>query len=67
MKTGKLPFHVHNHGVLSPQQLADLYRTVSVGMVFSATNYSMIPSEMMACGCPVIELKSPSTETEFPA
>ena len=34
-------------------------------MVFSATNYSIIPREMMACGLPVLEIASPSTRMSF--
>ncbi len=34
-------------------------------MVFSTTNYSLIPLEMMACGLPVVELDMPSTRAVF--
>jgi glycosyltransferase involved in cell wall biosynthesis len=61
----RLPFrHVH-HGVLPPPRLADLYRRATVGMVFSTTNYSLIPHEMMACGLPVIDLLGENTSAEF--
>lgn len=55
-----------NHGLLTPSQLGDLYRQCDVGMVFSATNYSLIPMEMMACGLPVVELDVDSTRAVFP-
>ena len=45
--------------------LADLYRRATVGVVFSATNYSLIPHEMMACGLPVVELDGESTRADF--
>jgi glycosyltransferase involved in cell wall biosynthesis len=55
-----------NHGVLSPEQLGHLYRGCDIGVVFSATNYSLIPMEMMACGLPVVELDTESTRAIFP-
>lgn len=55
-----------NHGVLSPGQLGHLYRNCDIGVVFSATNYSLIPMEMMACGLPVVELDTESTRAIFP-
>ena len=36
--------------------LADLYRNATLGIVFSTTNPSLVPYEMMACGCPVADL-----------
>lgn len=54
------------HGLLTPTRLGDLYRRCDIGMVFSATNYSLIPMEMMACGLPVVELDVESTRAVFP-
>lgn len=53
-------------GILEPRQLGDLYRDADVGLVFSATNYSLIPLEMMACDLPVVELDCESTRAAFP-
>jgi len=61
------PFAAVHHGVLPPHDLARLYNECLVGMCFSATNYSLIPQEMMACGCAVLELDGESTRTVFPA
>ncbi|MFL2913370.1 MAG: glycosyltransferase family 4 protein [Opitutales bacterium] len=65
-----LPFYAdfpHQiHGVLSPHQLGSLYRRCTVGCVFSATNYSLVPLEMMACGLPVIEFDGANTRRTFP-
>ena len=61
----KLPFAHEHHGVMSPQALGDLYRACDIGVVFSATNYSLVPLEMMACGLPVVELDVPSTRAIF--
>ncbi len=38
-----------------------------LGTCFSATNYSLVPQEMMACGLPVLELDGESTRAIFPA
>jgi glycosyltransferase involved in cell wall biosynthesis len=59
-------FSALNHGVLSAQKLADLYRSCDIGICFSGTNYSLVPQEMMACGLPVVELDGDSTRAIFP-
>lgn len=66
MGTLKVPFAYHDHGVLNDAQLAELYRAATIGMVFSTTNYSLIPHEMMACGLPVVDLMTESAASEFP-
>ena len=38
------------------QELAELYANADLGIVFSTTNPSLIPFEMMSCGCPVADL-----------
>ncbi len=58
-------FPYKQHGILSHDKLAELYRSLDIGMVFSATNYSLIPLEMMACGLPVVELDVDSTRAVF--
>jgi len=60
------PFVSRDHGVLSPGELADLYRACDIGLCFSSTNYSLVPQEMMACGLPVLELDVESTRRIFP-
>ncbi|MCR5348592.1 MAG: glycosyltransferase family 4 protein [Bacilli bacterium] len=44
-----------NLGRLSKQDLADLYHRCDFGLVFSLTNISLVPYEMLGCGLPVIE------------
>jgi len=61
------PFAFKDHGVASPEELAALFQQTDIGVVFSATNYSLVPQEMMACGLPIVELKGESTECIFPA
>ena len=60
------PFAFKDHGVASPEELADLFQKADIGVVFSATNYSLVPQEMMACGLPIVELEGESTECIFP-
>lgn len=56
-KYENIPFQYTNMGLLpSILALGDLYRSADVGIVFSTTNPSLVPYEMMACGCPVIDL-----------
>lgn len=66
-----LPFQeanypAYSHGVLSEEALAALYNDCDLGLCFSATNYSLVPQEMMACGLPVLELDTDSTRAVFP-
>ena len=53
-------------GVLEPAALGELYRTCDLGCVFSATNYSLVPLEMMACGLPVVEFDGENTRKTYP-
>jgi glycosyltransferase involved in cell wall biosynthesis len=63
--SGEPPF-VHDHaGVVSPRELAALYSLGTVGLVFSMTNYSLIPQEMLACGMPCVDLTGGSSEAVF--
>jgi glycosyltransferase involved in cell wall biosynthesis len=59
------PFARSNLGVLDHRHLAELYARVSVGMVLSLTNPSLIGLEMMACGLPCVELASESMIATF--
>jgi glycosyltransferase involved in cell wall biosynthesis len=60
------PYPHTDHGTLDAAGLGALYRACDLGVVFSATNYSLIPLEMMACGLPVLELDSDCARTVFP-
>ena len=59
-------FPVVEHGVLDAAELGDLYGRCDLGLCFSATNHSLIPGEMMACGLPVVELDGESARAAFP-
>lgn len=54
-----VPFDFTNLGMTDTiDELGDLYRTATVGLCFSTTNPSLVPFEMMACGCPVVDLSA---------
>ncbi|WP_186509952.1 glycosyltransferase [Synechococcus sp. RS9902] len=55
-----------HHGVINAAQLAKLYQFCDLGISLSATNYSLIPQEMMASGLPVVDLAVESTEAIYP-
>ena len=51
-----VPFEFTNLGLLPTiGDLGNLYRSASIGIAFSTTNPSLVPYEMMACGCAVID------------
>jgi glycosyltransferase involved in cell wall biosynthesis len=54
-----------NLRILNHEELARVYNWADLAVVFSATNYSLLPHEMMACKLPVLEMKSETTETVF--
>ena len=59
-------FPFQDLGILSPSKLGELYRQCDLGVAFSATNFSLVPLEMMACGLPVLEIDTESTRTAYP-
>lgn len=61
----QLPFPHTQNGILSPDALGELYRSCDLGVVFSTTNYSLVPLEMMASGLPIVEIDQPSTRAVF--
>lgn len=60
-----IPFDYENRGVIEKNELATLYNESTVGLVFSLTNYSLIPQEMMACGLPVVEIDGENTRSVY--
>lgn len=62
-----VPFPYRDRGVLGGAELAELYREATIGVVFSATNHSLVNKEMMACGLPVIDLDLDTVRSIFPA
>lgn len=62
----RIPFNAEVHGIISPREIAKLYARSTVGLSLSATNHSLIPNEMMACGLPVVELNSANNTRIYP-
>ena len=58
----EIPFEHLNAGVLSLDELPDLYSQCDVGLVLSFSNLSLLPLELMACGTPVVSNRAPYTE-----
>ena len=63
----ELPFEYELLGITTPEVLAWRYSEATAGLCLSATNYSLIPQEMMACGLPCVDLAGGSTESEIGA
>ena len=59
---GHIPFPAILPGILPPSELSALYRSCSAALVLSHTNLSMLPLELMACGCPVVSNTGPNVE-----
>jgi glycosyltransferase involved in cell wall biosynthesis len=57
-----VPFPHTNLGILPPEELANLFSTCDVGLVLSTTNCSLIPLELMACRCAVVDLNLETVE-----
>ena len=61
----RTPFPHRTLGVLEPAELAQAYNAATAGLVLSLTNPSLIPTEMLACGLPVVDLATESMTTTF--
>ncbi|WP_172403343.1 glycosyltransferase family 4 protein [Ensifer aridi] len=59
-------FPYRDLGILKAEELAQLYREATIGVVFSATNHSLVNKEMMACGLPVIDFDLETVRSIFP-
>jgi O-antigen biosynthesis protein len=51
-----------NAGMLTIPELPDLYSSVDIALVLSATNASLLPLEIMACGATVVSNSGPNVE-----
>lgn len=57
-----IPFSHSNLGMASLDDLPDIYSQCDVALVISCTNISLLPLEIMACGCPVVSNRGPHVE-----
>ena len=64
----KIPDNIEgvDNGILSSFELSKIYKYCDIGIAFSATNYSLVPPEMMASGLPVLELSTESNRIIYP-
>lgn len=57
-----LPFKYLNAGSVALKNLAELYAECDMALVISNTNLSLLPLELMACGCPVVTNRGANVE-----
>ncbi len=60
-----LPFPHVSAGVVPPHQLPELYSRCDCALVLSLTNLSLLPLELMACGCPVVSNRGKNVEWQL--
>lgn len=58
----QLPFPAVLPGILVASELPALYRSCGIALVLSHTNISLLPLELMACGCAVVSNSGPNVE-----
>lgn len=58
----ELDFNCEDLGVVKLNALSDVYRSCDLGLVFSMTNLSLLPLELMACGVPVVSNRGENVE-----
>lgn len=63
----QLPFPARQLGVMEPADLAHAYASATVGVCLSLTNPSLVPTEMLACGLPVVDVASDAMVATFGA
>ncbi|MGO4704327.1 hypothetical protein AB4072_00925 [Microvirga sp. 2MCAF38] len=63
----QLWFEANQLGIISPQELSDLYNESGVGLCVSSSNPSRIPFEMMSCGLPTVDIYRNNTIYDFPS
>lgn len=61
-----LPFPFVGHGVLDTDGLRRLFSSCDASLCVSFTNYSLLPQELAACGCPVVDIDVESTRASYP-
>ena len=60
-----IPFRHVDAGVVAPAELPNYYRQCEAALVLSLTNLSLLPLELMACGCPVVSNAGPNVEWQL--
>lgn len=57
-----IPFPHLSAGVVSPQELADVFSQCDAALILSLTNLSLMPLELMASGCAVVSNRGDCVE-----
>lgn len=60
-----LPFEYESIGVTTNERLTEIYNSAAITLVFSLTNYSLLPQDAMACGSLVMELDTPANREVY--
>ncbi|HIA51259.1 MAG TPA: glycosyltransferase [Candidatus Melainabacteria bacterium] len=58
----RLPKGMKNLGIVPLKDLRELYQQCDAALVLSFTNLSLVPLELMACGCPVVSNRGENVE-----
>ncbi|MBY4949087.1 glycosyltransferase family 4 protein [Cupriavidus respiraculi] len=58
----RLPFRFVDKGVMALEDLPELFYSCDVALVLSYSNASLLPVELMACGCTVVSNRGPYVE-----
>jgi len=58
----RIPFPHLSCGTVTPDELADVFSQCDVALVLSLTNASLMPPEVMACGCTVVSNRGANVE-----
>jgi glycosyltransferase involved in cell wall biosynthesis len=58
----RIPFEHLACGTLALDELPDVYSQCDVALVLSLTNLSLLPLELMACGCAVVSNRGPNVQ-----
>lgn len=58
----RLPKGMENLGIVPLKDLRELYQQCDAALVLSFTNLSLVPLELMACGCPVVSNRGANVE-----
>ncbi len=66
LKPSALPFEFVSHGVLDFDGLRRVFSSSDVAVCLSFTNYSLLPQELAACGCPVVDIDVETTRAAYP-
>lgn len=57
-----IPFKHYSPGNVAVKNLPELYSQCDVALVLSLTDLSLLPVELMACGCPVVSNRGDNVE-----